>query len=676
MKQTGMRRTASGQDMQQPYRIDNTRDVNKKDVNEMKQKTKLMLAAAAVSVLAAAATSGLVPAESAAGEADVRQAYTSGDYSYTVKADGTAEITGYSGSGTDITVPGELDGHDVTSIGSEAFMENEQLKSVRLPDSIADIGSRAFSGCISMKSVKTGSGLKSIGYRAFYDCLSLSDATIPDGVTGIGDSAFRGCKSLTVISVPGSVERIGSYAFSSCSRLEDLTLSYGIRQIGEHGFAYCSSLQRITIPDSVTVMEAGAFYRCRDLKTVRLPEGIERVEKEMFSRCWQLGDVKVPEGVTSIGENAFYECKSVKHVELPESLTTIETEAFWWCTGLRNIELPPNVRKLGKGVFRACHSLESVTVPEGIASISGNAFAEDRSLTSVELPDSLVRIGTAAFRGCSKLKSIDLPDGLVSIEANAFMGCDGMRKVTIPGSVAYIGSKAFHSYSNGIVIYCGCGSYAETYAVKNDIDFAGSDYSRKMTRARIGSSGKMTVKCRKCGKTVLKKTVPKIATVKLIQKNYRYTGNTIEPYMDIEDSKGRQLKKYTDFTIKHVSDGKRIGSQKVKIMFRGRYAGASERSFSIVSSMKKPDLKAKSSGRAVTLSWKDIAGAKGYKIYVKEPGSSRYICRITKKSSVRSVTHRGLKRGKTYRYKMRAYKTTGGTTEYSPYSEVRTVRVK
>ena len=676
-----MRRAASGRDMQQPYKIDNTRDVKKKDVNKkymnsMKQKIKLMLAAA-VFVLAAVAAAGLVPAESAAGEADGGQTYTSGDYSYTVKADGTAEITGYSGSGTNITVPDELDGHDVTAIGSEAFMENEQLKSVGLPDSVSSIGSRAFSGCISMKNVKTGSGLRSIGYRAFYDCISLSGVTIPEGVAGIGDSAFRGCKSLTAISVPGSVERIGSYAFSSCSRLEDVGLGYGIRQIGEHGFAYCSSLQQISIPDSVTVMETGTFYWCRDLKTVRLPGGIERVEKEMFSRCKKLGDMKVPEGVTSIGESAFYKCESMKHVELPESLTTIETEAFWWCTGLRNMELPSNVRKLGEGVFRECHSLKSVTVPEGVASIPGYAFAEARSLTSVELPDTLVRIGTAAFRGCSKLKSIDLPDGLISIEANAFMWCSGMRKVTIPESVAYIGSKAFHSTRNGIIIYCKCGSYAETYALKNDIDFAGNDYSKKMTRARIGSSGKMTVKCRKCGKTVLKKNVPKIASVKLAKKSYKYTGKTVDPVMDIYDSKGRQLKKYTDFTIKHVSDGRRIGSQKAKIVFRGRYAGTSERSFSIVSNMKKPDLKAKSSGsRTVTLSWKDIAGAKGYKIYVKEPGSSKYRCRITKRSSVRSVTHRGLKKGKTYSYKMRAYKTTGGTTEYGPFSEVRTIRVK
>ena len=209
------------------------------------------------------------------------------------------------------------------------------------------------------------------------------------------------------------------------------------------------------------------------------------------------------------------------------------------------------------------------------------------------------------------------------------------------------------------------------------MDFAGSDYSSKITPARIGRSGRMTVKCRKCGKTVLKKTVPGIASVKLEQNNYRYTGSTVDPYMNIKDSRGRRLKRYTDFTIKHVSDCRRTGKQSAKIVFKGRYAGTSTRHYQIVSSLKKPELKAKRSGkRAVKLSWKDVSGAKGYKIYVKEPGSSRYKCRITKKASVRSVIHKGLKRGRNYRYKIRAYKTTNGTTEYGPYSEVRTIRVK
>ncbi|MDO4829533.1 MAG: hypothetical protein Q4B19_09160, partial [Clostridia bacterium] len=39
--------------------------------------------------------------------------YTSGDYRYTLQPDGTAVITGYSGSASALSIPGTLDEHAV-----------------------------------------------------------------------------------------------------------------------------------------------------------------------------------------------------------------------------------------------------------------------------------------------------------------------------------------------------------------------------------------------------------------------------------------------------------------------------------------------------------------------------------------------------------------------------------
>ena len=46
---------------------------------------------------------------------------TSGDYKYRV-LDGTAEITGYTGSATTLNIPSVLDEYRVTSIGMESFL--------------------------------------------------------------------------------------------------------------------------------------------------------------------------------------------------------------------------------------------------------------------------------------------------------------------------------------------------------------------------------------------------------------------------------------------------------------------------------------------------------------------------------------------------------------------------
>lgn len=43
--------------------------------------------------------------------------YTAGDWDYILLADGTAEIAGYTGAATELTIPTEHDGHAVTSFG-------------------------------------------------------------------------------------------------------------------------------------------------------------------------------------------------------------------------------------------------------------------------------------------------------------------------------------------------------------------------------------------------------------------------------------------------------------------------------------------------------------------------------------------------------------------------------
>ena len=88
-------------------------------------------------------------------------------FTYMVKADGTAQITDYTGKDTKLEIPSKLDGYIVTSIG----------------------------------------------YEAFYYCSSLTSITIPEGVTSIRTGAFSGCRSLTNIVIPESVTSIGWSAF-------------------------------------------------------------------------------------------------------------------------------------------------------------------------------------------------------------------------------------------------------------------------------------------------------------------------------------------------------------------------------------------------------------------------------------------------------------------------------
>ncbi len=57
----------------------------------------------------------------------------SGDFEYAYFSDGTACITRYTGSATNLILPSELEGHPITVIGDRAFNNCKNLTSISLP---------------------------------------------------------------------------------------------------------------------------------------------------------------------------------------------------------------------------------------------------------------------------------------------------------------------------------------------------------------------------------------------------------------------------------------------------------------------------------------------------------------------------------------------------------------
>lgn len=115
-------------------------------------------------------------------------------FSY-IEVDGGIEITSYLGHDTQVTVPAQIDGKPVLSIGEYAF-RNSPAEQVIVSD-----------------------GVQSIGWFAFYGSYKLSSAILPASVTQIGYGAFDLCSSKLRITCPPS-----SYA-------AQYAVSYGIEVI-------------------------------------------------------------------------------------------------------------------------------------------------------------------------------------------------------------------------------------------------------------------------------------------------------------------------------------------------------------------------------------------------------------------------------------------------------------
>ncbi|MBE6848315.1 MAG: hypothetical protein E7502_00175 [Ruminococcus sp.] len=111
-----------------------------------------------------------------------------GDFNYTVE-DGYVALTAYTGDGTNIEIPTEIEGMPVTKLGATLFYEMP-ITEIVIPEGITTICSGAFWHCKSLAKVTLPSTLETIEGFVFNDCKALENIDIPKSVTYIGNSAF------------------------------------------------------------------------------------------------------------------------------------------------------------------------------------------------------------------------------------------------------------------------------------------------------------------------------------------------------------------------------------------------------------------------------------------------------------------------------------------------------
>ncbi|MDD6300071.1 PQQ-binding-like beta-propeller repeat protein [Hornefia butyriciproducens] len=88
-------------------------------------------------------------------------------------------------------------------------------------------------------------------------------------------------------------------------------------------------------------------------------------------------------------------------------------------------------------------------------------------------------------------------------------------------------------------------------------------------------------------------------------------------------------------------------------------------------------VKARAGSRKITVSWKKVSKASGYQVVRATSKSGKYKTAATlKKGSSVKYTNQKLKKGKTYYYKVRAYRTVSGKKIYGAYSGIVYKKVK
>jgi hypothetical protein len=199
-------------------------------------------------------------------------------YTYSTNADGSANIVAYAGPPWVVTIPTNINGLTVTTIGNLGGMT-----SVTIPDSVTNIVAGAFVNVLTAITVDTNNPAYSSLNGVLFDKSQttliqypfglVGSYVVPSSVTTIGEAAFyghgkNGYSNLTSVTIPVSVTSIGMEAFFECYGLTNITILDGVTSIGYGAFYDCRSLTSAIIPNSVTSIGEYAFFHCLSLTSV------------------------------------------------------------------------------------------------------------------------------------------------------------------------------------------------------------------------------------------------------------------------------------------------------------------------------------------------------------------------------------------------------------------------
>ena len=220
--------------------------------------------------------------------------------------DRNGSILNYLGSDTDLVVPDSINGIQPTSISQKCFW-NQNINSIKLPDSVTDIEKYAFYGT-ELSSIE-GNNVENINECSFYECEKLSNIKFPE-LRYIGKQSLYGCNTLSNIDL-SNVKEIGSEALYGCKSLPKQPDFSSVDWVAEKGLA-------------------GTYF-----STIHLPN-CTRADDNAFDGC--TAEEIVLNKVKSIGSNAFNNCKNLKVLYVPNAQDL--SGRFNGCSNLNMIFAP------------------------------------------------------------------------------------------------------------------------------------------------------------------------------------------------------------------------------------------------------------------------------------------------------------------------------------------------
>lgn len=352
-------------------------------------------------------------------------------FHYSINSDGTATLTDVLNFGSTLTIPAQLDGHNVVTIGLDCLYDDDHIddiKTIIIPPTVTLIRDGAFDD-----DFFSTNELEKV---VFLGAEGAGTLTIND------DDSF---KEATTVQLERNIST--NSASGLFANAKTVTFGQYVTTVPENCFAGSPvTAIDLSMCESMITIPANAFGGCTGLTKLTLPSNLKNIEEKAFWRN-SLTEVSIPGTVIFIGDNAFDVISSsndIKKVTFEPSpkgydmmITIVDKANFKSAkTVILNRTINENSGTTGDGdcLFAAA---ETVIVGEGVIVLYPILFQESDNLKVLDMTGAtdLEHIADKAFYGCDGLTELTFPAALNYIGENAFYSCDGLTDVEMDACV-------------------------------------------------------------------------------------------------------------------------------------------------------------------------------------------------------------------------------------------------
>ena len=437
------------------------------------------------------------------------EGYCDGFY-YNVLDDGTAEITRYDGNETDLVIPDEIEGYQITSIRDNTF-QSEFRKNVTIGkhiNHIVDNGNQMYNFFI-LENIYVNKA-----NNHFYDINGIlfskdtnemlcyppknetTELTIPEGIVTTCKISSDYLKSLYI---PSSITALGNI---NCINLENINVCKtnqtfcsidGVlynKQGTKLLYLPCAlPLTDFIIPNSVTSI-VWTLNPTKTIKNITINKNCNEIQLigSSSSETGSLENIYVEEGNQKyFSQNGILLEKGLQNFQDSVKIypQNNKNKSFYFPNNTKIIQLPQRNLKYLEDVyipasadkmlwqsFSWCPNIKNIYVDKDnseFCDIDGVMYNKDkttllkytsgREATSFVVPDTVTTISSTAFNQNYNLKNISFPDSIINFDS-IFWYCNNLTDFTFSKHLKNI--KWIHSIGYGFVGDMGHGGNSNT----------------------------------------------------------------------------------------------------------------------------------------------------------------------------------------------------------------------